>query len=254
MLRLLVTTLLFISFGAAADVTQCFDAYTNGMIKSFLTPNKLRVSKGLQWIFIQDQKLNETEETINQIHSKIREAALKYDLDPRLVYGRMIGESLADPFVIEQENPHGHKAYGRGEQLGMFGFRGDEGKAVLKKCGVSESPRLCQVEYYIEHRLKDAVDNAKKNCEGQAWPSLSAAQKYLYLDFGRCSKTQFANTECFQSRNFQNSGACKMITEAIDWNNADSIHAPKIPLCPDYIHHVTSAPRADEKVIKKTDK
>ncbi len=241
----LTTVLVFATFSALsfANNQNCFNPEKNKTIQAFLKPNELQVllltpKKDEKVIPKTDNSLNENAETIKSIHEKIREAFKRYDIDPRLIYGFMIGESLANPSDITVDGAGADKR----EKAGLFSFRLTALKEVKEACEKAKQPRLCQLNYYIDKYIPAQIDIIGEACMKKTWNELSQGEKFVYLMFDSCRSPEMAKRVCLSDRRYQNSGACGLIQEVFDWNNFDSKRAPRTPLCEEYVNQARTPP------------
>lgn len=219
-----------------AQAQSCFNPEKNKIIAAYLMPNQIGVTrltpKGDDRTIPQENKaLNEDNEVIKKIHREIRAASLRHGIDPRLIYGLMIAQSGANPFSSVNEGKEGEDR----EVYGLFGFRKSEAKEVKEKCEKAKSPRLCQVEYYANVILKTQQDGIGDTCPKSKWDDLSQTEKFAVLDQDSCKAIPLAKRDCLSSRQFQNSGACELISQVIDWSK-EWDRRPLIPLCSEYIN------------------
>ncbi len=155
-----------ISF-ARADT--CFDPYKEPKITDFLNA----------------AKMGESQSTIDEIHRLIWEH--RSELDPRLVYYRMMGESGGNPAAV-----HSSGGYG------MFQFTGKPYNSRLTYRQILEaqyrenpqmSRRLIQVRYYLKEYLQRFSSSAdlgwgcKRN---RMFSNYTHLEKAAYLGWGSC--------------------------------------------------------------------
>ena len=230
-----------------ADQPSCFDPEKNKTIQTFLAPNQIQVllltpKNDENTIGKADERLNEDAATIKKIHNKIFAAYKRYDIDPRLIYGFMIGESQANPFASVTEGVGADKR----EIAGLFSFRRHILNEVRSTCDKSKQPRLCQLEYYIDQFLPDQIGILDEVCPKKVWKDLSQGEKFIFLTNDSCRFADIAKRKCLSDRKYQNSGACALIQEVFDWNNVEGKKTPRIPLCDDYVN---PPPSFKEKVV-----
>ena len=229
----IIIACLFI-IGCFAKAEDCFHPERDENLRSFLMPNTIRTSDKTTKI---DKRLNENDEIIKKIHAKIREGALKYHYDPRLIYGHMLGESQADPFKPQADGGGGY---------GLFQFMDH---SFRRKCDQPQNhPRLCQVEYYVDVYMRNYVQKSlnAKNCpRGKEWMEFSTLDKSSYLDLGQCGLGGSLREKCLTSGGYQWTKGCKLIMQVIDWKAPQKNREPNPPLCDDYL----SPPQPGESPI-----
>lgn len=217
-----------------AQAQECFHPERDENIRSFFTPNRLRTSDK---DFKIDKRLNEDEEIIKKIHAKIREGALMYHYDPRLIYGHMLGESQADPFKPQGDGGAGY---------GLFQF---SNHSFRRQCDQSKNhPRLCQVNYYVDVYMRNWAQkslNAKGCPKGKQWMEFSTIDKASYLDLGQCGLDGSLREKCLTGGAYQWTKGCKLIMQVIDWKAPRKEKQPDPPLCDDYL----SPPKPGESPI-----
>lgn len=168
-------------------------------------------------------KFNETPEDIMAMHRLIY--AHRNDIDPRLVYYRLLGESRGNPYAV---NPSSG-AYGMFQLLGKpFGSRQTYRQILedLYRKSPRSSPRMIQIEYYLNHyvaNFKRAADQGY-GCIRKKFDEYSDLEKVSYLGWGGCKAANLANELNLCKRNASyRTGGCSFTTPLF------SGHA--IPLC-----------------------
>ena len=136
----------------------------------------------------ENYKKAEDQKTIQLIHDTIW--AHREDIDPRLVYHRMVGESHGDPFVLSPDKKY----------YGLFQFGGKPYGSNLTHKQIIEglyrknpgvSPRLIQVKYYLEQYLQsfiEAADNGTGCNRDKKYHQYTNLEKSTYLNYGACNR------------------------------------------------------------------
>ncbi|AGH95646.1 hypothetical protein [Pseudobdellovibrio exovorus] len=167
-------------------------------------------------IFQPEPNYNETSETIHQIHRLIW--SYRHQLDPRLVYYRIIGESGGDPFSI---NPSSG-AYGLFQFLGKPYGSSRTHRQILESLYrqyPNKSPRLIQVEYYLKDYLKifvTAADSGYGCNRNKSYSEYSHLERVAYLGWGSCTEATLQKelNLCNTVDSYQN-GACEIASALI---------------------------------------
>lgn len=200
-----VFILMFCSFSfilpASAWAQGCFHPQRNEQIREIFQP---------------DQEYNETSETINQIHRLIW--SHREQLDPRLVYYRIIGESGGDPFSV---NPSSG-AYGLFQFLGKpYGSNRTHRQIIesLYRQHPDKSPRLVQIEYYLKNYLKNfitAADSGYGCNRNKTYSEYTHLERVAYLGWGSCSNATLQKelNLCTAVQSYRD-GACEVAGELI---------------------------------------
>jgi hypothetical protein len=203
-------TNVFIKISFVATVVAALLSGANGFAQSCFDP---KLDPTISRVLTPDPKFAETPESLEMIHRLIWEH--RRELDPRLVYHRMVGESLGDPFVMNK----------RSGAYGLFQFEPGNGVDYpnvfrrLYRRYPNLSPRYIQVRYYLEvylQRFKTAA-NAGYGCNRQKpYSHYSNLEKVTYLGFGSCSMVTFQKelSLCSKVVTYRN-GACRFSHEAI---------------------------------------
>lgn len=164
----------FVALSSVRGYTaDCFDPRKDPIISKYLVP---------------DAKYQETQESIAQIHQLIWER--RDQIDPRLIYHRIMGESEANPFAVNSSSG----AYGLFQLLGKPANSSYSYRAILEELerqSPHTSPRLIQVKYYLEQYLEPYSKAADKGwgCDHQkTFPEYSNLQKVAYLGWGSCTQ------------------------------------------------------------------
>lgn len=190
----MILTLAITALVARAD---CFDPSKVPQINEVLAPRA---------------DYHETPQTIAQIHDLIW--AHREELDPRLVYFRIIGESGGDA-----------KAPGIGHAYGLFQFT-DKAKRDVKRLlekpeNRHVSPRLIEVRYYLETYLQDYIEAADKGAgcrPGVKWAQMSNEEKLATLGLGKCGQHELSKDRGFCAKGSSSlyaTDACPALAEYI---------------------------------------
>jgi len=114
----------------------------------------------------------------------------RFEIDPRLVYYRMIGESNLNPFAVNKSSG----AYGLFQFLGKPRGSKKTYREILEAeyaANPHASPRLIQVRYYLEHYLATAIEAADEGygcVPSKNFAEYSDIEKSAYLGWGSCGK------------------------------------------------------------------
>lgn len=162
--------------------TGCWDPEKDPMIQKFFQPNP---------------KFHEDAKTMQLIHDTIW--SHREDIDPRLVYHRMIGEAMGDPYVQSPDK----KYYGLFQFGGVLAGTGKTQKSIIQslyKQNPRVSPRLVQVRYYLETylpRFKNDADAGRGCKSGKTWASYTNLERAVYLNQGRCNSALLAHERAY---------------------------------------------------------
>lgn len=188
----------------------CFSATQNTYIASTLSPKA---------------EYNETSQTIEAIHKLIWRH--RHQIDPRLVYYRLFGESQADPFQI---NPNSG-AYGLFQFLGKPYGSSRTHRQIIESLMVAnpdKSPRLVQVEYYMNVYLQNFITAADQGygCnKNKKFSAYTDMEKVTYLGWGACgTSAQTKELALCQENQSYRLGPCSFASEIVQGNSS-------LPLC-----------------------
>ena len=155
-------------------VASCWDPTKEPAIAELFTPNA---------------QYKEDARTIELIHDTIW--SHREDIDPRLVYHRIVGESHGDPFVLSPDK----KYYG----LFQFGGRPYGSKQTHKQIieglirkNPRTSPRLIQIKYYLEQYLQNFITaaDAGTGCNrDKKYHQYTNIERSTYLNYGACDRS-----------------------------------------------------------------
>lgn len=158
-------------------------------------------------------KKAEDKKTIELIHDTIW--SHRETIDPRLVYHRMVGESMGDPYA----------SGGNGKYYGLFQYGGSHKAAVqaLQRKNPGVSPRLLQVQYYYDKYVTAFVRDANNEtgCKpGKKWASYTNLERSVYLNQGRCNANLLAHEREYCTSKSKNVNyrlrACKFSASVIN--------------------------------------
>jgi hypothetical protein len=173
---LIIFSLLFNVFFLAskAQAAHCFDPRKDPVIKLVLKPNPA---------------YHETSRDIEHIHQLIW--SYHEEIDPRLIYYRLVGESHGNPNAV---NPSSG-AYGLYQFLGSP-YKSTKTHRQIIEAMVAErpdeSPRLIQTEYYVDSYLRNFIMAADANSgcnRSKTFSQYTEAEKVAYLGWGSCSQS-----------------------------------------------------------------
>lgn len=206
----LIFALTALSLILSVEARACFNPRTEPSIAAALTPNRA---------------YHENAMTIEQIHRYIW--TYRRQIDPRLVYHRLVGESGGDPFIVNR----------RSGAYGLFQFLGSPYRSPRTHRQLIEeryrqhpgvSPRLIQVEYYLSEYMqtaKRAADggygcNPRKN-----FSEYTNLEKVSYLGWGSCTQAAMRQelALCTTVASYRD-GSCEFSQEVIRGGDAE-------PLC-----------------------
>lgn len=164
--------LLITSFSSASMASGCFDPRDVPAIQQALAPNA---------------RYKETVQSVEQIHQLIW--SYRHQIDPRLVYYRILGESGGNPFA---ENPSSG-AYGLVQFLGRP-YRSPRTHRQLIEAQYRARPntsvRLIQIEYYLTQYLQlaaRAADGGYGCNRSKDFDEYTNMEKVTYLGWGSCN-------------------------------------------------------------------
>ncbi len=167
---------------------------------------------------------HETEEIIAAIHQEIWNH--RKDLDPRLVYYRILGESHGNPNAVNRSSG----AYGLFQLLGKPYGSSRTYRQILHGLQAAQpdvSPRLIQVRYYLNNYLSAfaRAANAGYGCNHKKFRQMSNLERAAYLGWGGCKVSQLKKelSLCHHNASYMQMGACKVAGAALRGN--------AVPIC-----------------------
>lgn len=233
------------SLAQNSDAAECFNPYRSEIVQRYFRPNNIQVlalgkNPAEPTIDMTDKellkKLNEDDSVIQKIHDVIREKGESLDLDPRLIYAIIIGESQGNPFYEKEIGDELNKK----KIYGLFSFQKESWGSVTEVCGKDKHPRLCQVEYYLDTYLpglvtlvKDGCADKKINEDVRVWGNISQGQKLNFILGGTC-KADTLERNLLTEKGYQNTRASELVKQVVDLSDINTKKAPKTPLCEDY--------------------
>jgi hypothetical protein len=178
-------------------------------------------------------EFHENAATINLIHDHIW--AHRNEIDPRLVYHRIVGETGGDPKKVLSRGLGGAYGIFQFSQERQFGMKDTPEQALKKlyKANPNVSPRLIQVRYYLETYVQNSIraaDSPRGACGVfKKFKQYSNLEKAAYLGFG-CEKTRLAHEAslCTKVATYRE-GSCKFSKTFIRNNTGPALCDRQIP-------------------------
>jgi len=205
----------------ASESPRCFNPKTDPTIAKHLKAGTFKSKSG--------KNFTDTADSIEQIHDLIW--AHRHEIDPRLVYYRILGETtFQDPLIT-----------GMNSAYGIFQFQNKGDKAKVKRLIANnphKSARLIEVDYYMNTYLKNFINMSNhlwyskgSKCKNYGkFSQMSNIVKLSYLGLGSCTSGKKGAITREQNRcqspkgenhvNYEKNGSCALL---------NSIN--KLPLC-----------------------
>jgi hypothetical protein len=208
------------------STATCFDPETDPSIQKYFYPNLISNELACD--------MHETKESMKRMHQMILKKSKELEMDPRLVYIRMLGEAGGDPFLVQNIKTHTCKKPSAlsapKSGFGMFQFTGGSYAAESIKdmqdneklaADVRLGTRETQVKYYLDVYVNKFKKAAKYTKCAKEFKQFTNLEKLAYLGIGACKETDRARKTVTLNNGYINSGATRIYNEM----------EKKVPIC-----------------------